>query len=172
MSSGSLKLERVSRDRVKPEVVGPAGAERAATGGRHRRAGRARLGGSGISWKELEFYPEEGEEELWEACKMESSGRRFVFLEWHRLPTRPCERSGWLQRPQRKRERREGGESSLLDLPSVTWPCLCAFQRRRSAEDELAMRGFLQEGDLISVSCLLRSASSCLLGSWGAGLPL
>uniref|UniRef100_A0A8D1PDL5 Exosome component 2 n=1 Tax=Sus scrofa TaxID=9823 RepID=A0A8D1PDL5_PIG len=51
---------------------------------------------------------------------------------------------------QRKRERREGGESSLLDLPSVTRPCLCAFQRRRSAEDELAMRGFLQEGDLIS----------------------
>lgn len=29
----------------------------------------------------------------------------------------------------------------------------CVFQRRRSAEDELAMRGFLQEGDLISVSC-------------------
>lgn len=28
----------------------------------------------------------------------------------------------------------------------------CVFQRRRSAEDELAMRGFLQEGDLISVS--------------------
>ena len=27
----------------------------------------------------------------------------------------------------------------------------CVFQRRRSAEDELAMRGFLQEGDLISV---------------------
>jgi hypothetical protein len=31
--------------------------------------------------------------------------------------------------------------------------CACVFQRRRSAEDELAMRGFLQEGDLISVSC-------------------
>lgn len=31
--------------------------------------------------------------------------------------------------------------------------CFCVFQRRRSAEDELAMRGFLQEGDLISVSC-------------------
>lgn len=89
MSSGSLKLERVSRDRVKPEVVGLAGAGRAATGGRHCRAGRARLGGSGISWKELEFYPEEGEEELWEAYKMESSGRRFIFLEWHRLPTWP-----------------------------------------------------------------------------------
>lgn len=29
------------------------------------------------------------------------------------------------------------------------------LQRRRSAEDELAMRDYLQEGDLISVSLLL-----------------
>lgn len=50
--------------------------------------------------------------------------------------------------------------------------CFCVFQRRRSAEDELAMRGFLQEGDLISVSCtflLFYRATSvlALLSDWG-----
>lgn len=35
------------------------------------------------------------------------------------------------------------------------------FQRRRSAEDELTMREYLQEGDLISVThCLLQSFTS------------
>lgn len=44
-------------------------------------------------------------------------------------------------------------------------PLAGVFQRRRSAEDELAMRGFLQEGDLISVSCGA--------GAWvrGRGVP-
>lgn len=41
------------------------------------------------------------------------------------------------------------------------------FQRRRSAEDELAMRGFLQEGDLISVSCTV--PSGVFLWRWGWG---
>lgn len=42
-------------------------------------------------------------------------------------------------------------------LPSV-------FQRRRSAEDELAMRGFLQEGDLISVSCTVHRSLYAYVG--------
>lgn len=50
--------------------------------------------------------------------------------------------------------------------------CFCVFQRRRSAEDELAMRGFLQEGDLISVSCTFCSflqgcSRACTLSGQG-----
>eukprot|EP00069_Balaena_mysticetus_P003536 bmy_16869T0 len=44
---------------------------------------------------------------------------------------------------------------SVLLLSSMNLPG--GELRRRSAKDELAMRGFLQEGDLISVSCTLHS---------------
>lgn len=49
---------------------------------------------------------------------------------------------------------------------------LCVFQRRRSAEDELAMRGFLQEGDLISVSYALRSSILMLHVELGNGAAI
>ena len=55
-----------------------------------------------------------------------------------------------------ERERRD--RNLCLGSDSLTWPSPCVFQRRRSAEDELAMRGFLQEGDLISVSFTLHSS--------------
>lgn len=52
------------------------------------------------------------------------------------------------------------------DLSNV----ISVFQRRRSAEDELAMRGFLQEGDLISVSCTLHASIFMLSVELGNGL--
>lgn len=60
----------------------------------------------------------------------------------------------------------ERGGPRSLGSDSLTWPS-CVFQRRRSAEDELAMRGFLQEGDLISVSFTLHSSIFMLAGEWG-----
>lgn len=63
----------------------------------------------------------------------------------------------------RKVERDLSVGSDLSNVISV-------FQRRRSAEDELAMRGFLQEGDLISVSCTLHASIFMLSVELGDGL--
>ncbi|XP_021546975.1 exosome complex component RRP4 isoform X1 [Neomonachus schauinslandi] len=56
---------------------------------------------------------------------------------------------------------------SVLLLSSMNLPG--GELRRRSAEDELAMRGFLQEGDLISVSCTLDYSVSVLYTELGNG---
>ena len=73
------------------------------------------------------------------------------------------------------KEKEEMEQDFGLGSDSLTWPSPCVFQRRRSAEDELAMRGFLQEGDLISVSFTLHSSIFMFAvelgnGAWIVGL--
>ena len=124
--------------------------------------------GFGRSHKESEYYSKKRSHG--KVSETESSGHGFVFFEWHGLPTLGCAHRGCLRRSWEKVKEKEEMEQDLgLGSDSLTWPSPCVFQRRRSAEDELAMRGFLQEGDLISVSFTLHSSICvcCGAGEWG-----